>query len=172
MPIGLCAALASFLLLARIPSPASRRRAAVVVAELPEALELLAACVRAGLPLGRALDSVVGVFPGPLGETFGRVSARARLGWSQGEAWRELKADPLLGNLARQVVSCLETGTALAPALKVLAAEARRDARGAAESRAKSVGVRSVLPLSLCFLPAFFLVGVVPVVAANLSNLG
>ncbi|MCW2777557.1 MAG: hypothetical protein JWN17_1282, partial [Frankiales bacterium] len=45
-----------------------------------------------------------------------------------------------------------------------LAADARAEARSAAEQRARRAGVLAVAPLGLCFLPAFVLLGVVPVV--------
>jgi pilus assembly protein TadC len=51
-------------------------------------------------------------------------------------------------------------------------AESARVARQAAiEASAKAVGVRCVLPLVLCFLPAFLLLGIIPtVVSAFLAN--
>jgi len=41
----------------------------------------------------------------------------------------------------------------------------------ALEARARAAGVRSVAPLALCFLPAYLLVGVVPVVAGFAGDL-
>ena len=39
------------------------------------------------------------------------------------------------------------------------------------EERARAVGVKAALPLGLCLLPAFVLIGIVPLVAALLSTL-
>ena len=39
-----------------------------------------------------------------------------------------------------------------------------------AVKEARKVGVRSVVPLMACFLPAFILVGVVPIVAGLLRD--
>jgi hypothetical protein len=50
--------------------------------------------------------------------------------------------------------------------LQRIALDARESARWAAEARARSVGARAAAPLGLCFLPAFVLVGIVPLVAA------
>jgi hypothetical protein len=47
-------------------------------------------------------------------------------------------------------------------------ARARREA--ALQVVARSVGVRSVLPLMTCFIPAFLLLGVVPTVASALAR--
>ena len=50
-------------------------------------------------------------------------------------------------------------------------ADAAREARRAAlQVRARSVGVRSVLPLMTCFIPSFLLLGVVPTVVSTLSG--
>ena len=45
-----------------------------------------------------------------------------------------------------------------------MAADVRAEYRSAAEQAARRVGVLAVAPLGLCFLPAFVLLGVVPVV--------
>ena len=42
----------------------------------------------------------------------------------------------------------------------------RRDRQRAVEVAAQAAGVRAVAPLAACFLPAFLLLGVVPVVAS------
>jgi hypothetical protein len=52
-----------------------------------------------------------------------------------------------------------------------LAEDLRRRDRADVESRARSVGVKAALPLGLCLLPAFVLVGVVPLVAGSVSVL-
>ena len=59
---------------------------------------------------------------------------------------------------------------AVAEVLEVHAAEARALRRARREMAARTVGVRSVLPLVCCFLPAFILVGVVPIIAATLGS--
>jgi len=49
--------------------------------------------------------------------------------------------------------------------LETAAADARHANRAEVEMRARSAGVRAVAPLALCYLPAYLLVGVVPIVA-------
>ena len=58
----------------------------------------------------------------------------------------------------------LDGGAPVAAAVSRLAAEVRAEGRGAAEQAARRVGVLAVAPLGLSFLPAFVLLGVVPVV--------
>ncbi len=52
-----------------------------------------------------------------------------------------------------------------------LAAEARADRAARGQAAAERAGVLAVAPLGLCFLPAFVLLGVVPVVAGLVGPL-
>jgi hypothetical protein len=78
--------------------------------------------------------------------------------------------------LGRAFGRALATGAPLADTVAALAADERERARWAAEAAARRAGVRAVGPLAVCFLPAFVLLGVVPVVAgvagAVLGGLG
>ena len=66
--------------------------------------------------------------------------------------------------MARAFARSVESGAPLAGSLARLADDSRRRARWAAEGAARRAGVLAVLPLMLCFLPAFVLLSVVPVV--------
>lgn len=136
-----------------------------LVAGLPQALALIEACLRAGLPIRAALREVVAVTEGPLGDELRRVLDRVDVGESDRVAWLGLRDDPVLGALARDIARGVESGTSLVPMLARHEVEARRSRQAALEVRAKTVGVQVVLPLTVCFLPAFLCVGVVPVVA-------
>lgn len=60
-----------------------------------------------------------------------------------------------------------------APAIELLSAEAlqeRRVARAKGRTGAELLGVRLLLPLGICVLPAFVLLGVVPVILAMMSS--
>ena len=61
------------------------------------------------------------------------------------------------------------TGAAPAALLRAVADDADAAARAAAEAAARRAAVTAVLPLGLCFLPAFVLLGIVPLVAGLLA---
>ncbi|MCU1529607.1 MAG: hypothetical protein JWP75_3370 [Frondihabitans sp.] len=61
-------------------------------------------------------------------------------------------------------------GIPAASLLRSAADERRRDARAAAGKAAERLGVLLMLPLGVCILPAFLLVGVVPLFLALLSS--
>jgi len=149
----------------RLEPRAVRARRARVVAELPIAIDLLAACLRGGGAWHESVEAVAGAVGGPLGAELARVAARIRLGADPAAEWLSLTHDPVLAPLGRAAARAASGGAPLAATLARLARDQRRVARVAAATRARSAGVRAVAPLGLCFLPAFILLGIVPAVA-------
>ena len=134
--------------------------------ELPGALHLMAALLRAGCTDTAALTYAAGAVTGPLAVSLAEVPRLRELGASPGEAWAPVAADVELGPLAAALTRRADTGAGVARDLERLAAEALSDYFTAAQAAARAAAVRSVLPLAVCFLPAFLLLGVVPIVAA------
>jgi Flp pilus assembly protein TadB len=163
-------AVGGVVVLGRLEPRASRERGQRLVLELPQALDLLSACLAAGMPLRRATSAVAVTFEGPVGEDLSDVLGRIDLGVSDVEAWRTLRGHPQWGAAAVDLARSAESGTMMVEVLAHHARDARARRRAALEVRAKSVGVRSVLPLMTCFLPAFMLVGVVPTVASAVRH--
>lgn len=143
----------------------ARRRRERMVADLPFAAEMLAACLRAGQPTRSAVDAVAGAVGGPLGEHLAAAGRRLSLGADPEDAWAASAAEPALAPLARAMTRAALSGAPVADVLTRLAGDARREARALSAATARKVGVRAVAPLGLCFLPAFVCLGVVPVVA-------
>jgi hypothetical protein len=80
-------------------------------------------------------------------------------------AWAGLLDDPASRPIGRAMLRSAARGVSPVPVLQRVALDARDSARWAAEARARSVGAKAAAPLGLCFLPAFVLVGIVPLVA-------
>lgn len=156
---------------ARMPDPVDTLRARRVTLDLPLALELLAACVGAGSVLRHAVTEVADVVEGPVGDDLRGLVRAVGLGTDEAAAWRALSQRPGWSPVARQVASGIESGAAVADLMVRCAADARRAARAVRTTAARTVGVRSVLPLMLCYLPAFLLIGVVPIIGALLTGL-
>jgi Flp pilus assembly protein TadB len=146
-----------------------RRRRERMIADAPQALDLLAACLAAGMPVRLAARAVVETFDGPVAEDLGRVLALTDLGVPEAEAWRTLTGHAQLGPAAADISRTVESGTLMVEALGRHAAAAREARRTVLVVRARSVGVRSVLPLMTCFIPGFLLLGVVPTVVSALT---
>ena len=152
--------------LGRLEPASSRRRRQQLIMEAPQALELLGSCLAAGLPLRKAVAAVTKAYGGPVAEDLGRVMRMVELGAPDADAWRALRGHPQLGPAAIDLARSVESGTMLVETLNHHARAARSDRRAALQVRARAVGVRSVLPLMICFLPAFLLLGVLPSVVS------
>ncbi|MFD2763714.1 type II secretion system F family protein [Micromonospora eburnea] len=168
--VGVLAGLAADRVLRRMEPRAARDRRLREIADLPLAADLLAAALRAGAPVDRSVLAVAEALGGPLADRLGRVGRTLELGGTAAEAWAHL--NPVAGaeRLVADAIRSSNSGTALAGALTRLADELRSDRAIAAEAAARRAGVLIVLPLGLCFLPAFILAGLVPVIVAVLGD--
>ncbi|WP_264029433.1 type II secretion system F family protein [Cellulosimicrobium sp. SH8] len=132
-------------------------------------LELLAAAVRSGAAVPRALDVVGSCVGGRDGSGLRAAGAALLLGASWDAAW--VGAPPRLAVVQRALRPAWLHGAAPAPALRAAAQASRQDRTAAAKTAAARLAVHLVLPLGACFLPAFVLVGLVPVLVSLGSGL-
>ncbi|MGX7681421.1 type II secretion system F family protein [Jatrophihabitans sp. DSM 45814] len=146
-------------------------------------LDLIASALSAGAPPDHALSVVSGavreaVFDvGRAGssdssglalalavEPLRQVGRLLELGAEPSAAWATLERVPGYEQIGVAGRRCANTGARLAAALGDIAHELRASWRADALVRAERVGIWSLLPLGLCFLPAFVCLGVIPVV--------
>jgi len=129
-------------------------------------IELVAAALEAGLSIPRAVDVVAGAIgsssPGGQADQLARAAAALRWGASWSMAWSD--ADGAIATVADALEPAWLHGSAPGEALRAAAAQAHRERRAAARVAAGRLGVLVVLPLGLCLLPAFMLLGLVPVI--------
>lgn len=127
-------------------------------------LELLAAAVGSGAAIPRALDVVGSCVGGGDGAGLRAAGAALLLGASWDGAWAG--APPRLGVVQRALRPAWLHGAAPASSLRAAAEASRQDRTGAAKAAAARLAVHLVLPLGACFLPAFVLVGLLPVLVS------
>ncbi|MFI9008948.1 type II secretion system F family protein [Actinosynnema sp. NPDC053489] len=126
--------------------------------------DLLAAALRAGLPVAGAVRAVLPGVPAGPAERLREVVDLLTLGADPVRAWATALTHPDTAPLARAARRTARSGAALAGAAADLAVEARTRVADQAEARAQRAAVLVAGPLALCFLPAFLCLGVVPVV--------
>ena len=135
-------------------------------------LELIGAMLDAGSGIGRALELVAASAGHPEYHRWLRpvVSALA-IGADWETAWRTSEVrTPELQALRQALGFAALTGAPSSAILYAQAARLRRERFRSAEKRAAALGVRLVVPLGLCSLPAFICLGVVPVLLAMLPS--
>jgi Flp pilus assembly protein TadB len=163
---GCVAAAAVWRALGRTEDPAVVRRRERLVADLPLGVDLLATCLDAGAAPESSFVRVADAIGGPVGEELLGVHHRLAVGVDPAEVWAGLSRHPQLGPLGRAVGRAHHTGASVADAVHNLADELADRGRAEVEERARSIEVRAAAPLGLCLLPAFMVLGVVPMVVA------
>ncbi|MER5348957.1 type II secretion system F family protein [Kitasatospora sp. NPDC002551] len=152
----------------RARSPAERRAALEaerLVRQLPLTAELLAACLGSAASPAAAVAAVGASVDAPMGPRLLSTAAELALGAPPEVCWRRLGEEhPPLAPLARCLARTSLSGAPAAAALCGLASGRRAEAVRTAHARVRRAGVLATAPLGLCFLPAFVLVGVAPVV--------
>lgn len=132
--------------------------------ELVGSWELLAVCLRAGLPVVTALSAATEPVAGPTGRQLRRVAGLLALGADPATAWAGTTEVPALAVFARAAGRSAGTGAALAHVAAAEAERLRAELLDSAQARAQRAAVHITGPLGLCFLPAFLVLGVAPVV--------
>jgi Flp pilus assembly protein TadB len=131
--------------------------------QLPLTANLLAACLAAGSSPGRAAEAVGQSVGGPLGERLVRAASELRLGGEPSAVWGRFDVLPGGVTFARCMERAATAGVPAAEPVARFAKELRARRIRAASTRARRVAVLVTAPLGLCFLPAFLVVGVAPV---------
>ena len=165
--LGAAVAVGGPRVLGRLEPRAVREERERLLADTPLMLDLLASCLAGGAAPEAAARAVAASVPGPAGHRLSAVAAALAVGSPPPDAWAALsgrdRADAL-APAARALARAAEGGAPVAATVSRLAGDARAEARSRGEQAARRVGVLAVAPLGLCFLPAFVLLGVVPVV--------
>ena len=130
-------------------------------------LELVAAMLDAGAGIGRSLELVAASAVPQYRDSLRPVVSALAIGADWETAWRSSAVRlPEILELRDALGFAALTGAPSSAILYAQAARLRRERFRAAEKRAASLGVKLVVPLGLCSLPAFICLGVVPVLLA------
>lgn len=134
-------------------------------------IELFAACVESGLALHIATSVVAEAAANDTASVWQAVSQLEAVGIADREAFRGMRAHEGFAELAAIIESARHSGARIAPRCRELAANLRADATDHARAAAERAGVLIALPLAVCFLPAFIVLGLAPVVISLATDL-
>ena len=143
--------------------------------QLPEALDLLQLCVRAGLGFASGLQEVARVQKGAVSAEFSRVLQEMQFGMSRLEAFQALAdrtKQPDLVRFAHAMVRADQAGITMSDMLQEQARSMREARHTMAREKAQQISVKILFPLLVCFLPGVFLIVLGPAVLNAMSTLG
>lgn len=135
----------------------------LTVEEVADASVLLALALQSGRGLTQALEEVADVASPGAAEDLSRVGAALRWGRPMGEAWGYARR--AWGPTATAFVVADAVGAPSAQVLLDAATTLRETESRRLEQAGGTAAVMLVLPLGLCFLPAFIATAVIPLVA-------
>jgi len=144
-----------------------------IEAAMPDAVELLVLCVRAGCSPTQAVVELVARAPPPLRPAFAAVELRLHRGQGLADAVGALTehAGPTGRDVARAIAVADRDGLPMAPVLDRLVADSRATRRRLGEAAARRLAVRLTFPLVTSTLPSFVLLAIAPAVLGALSTL-
>jgi len=142
----------------------------------PDALDLVLICVEAGMGIERAFQKVseeIGVQSAVLADELGLTTAELSYLPERRKAYENLALRTGLDSVRAVVTTLVQAekfGTALGPALRVLAQENRQARMHEAEKKAASLPPKLTVPMIVFFLPVLFAVIIAPAVIQISSN--
>jgi tight adherence protein C len=139
----------------------ARRRREEIRTQLPDALDLLAVSVEAGLGFDGAVAKLTEHMEGSLAEEFSLTLGQMRIGESRQDALKKLAErvdSPEVATFARAIIQADQLGISLGRILRLQATDTRLKRQAAAEEKAMKAPVKMLFPTVLFIFPAMFLV--------------
>jgi tight adherence protein C len=156
-----------------VVSGRARTRKERLRAELPDALDLMAVSVEAGMGFDGAIAKLTEHMEGPLADEFALTLSEIRIGESRQDALKKLgerTETPELASFVRSIIQADQLGISLGRILRVQATDSRLKRQAAAEEKAMKAPIKMLFPTVLFIFPAMFLVILGPAFL-NLSKL-
>ena len=144
-----------------VVSRRAKRRQSAILRQLPDALDLLAVSVEAGLGFDGAVAKLTQYMVGPLSEEFELALGEMRIGESRPDALKKLAlraGTPEVAAFVRSIVQADQLGTSLGRTLRVQATDTRLKRQAAAEERAMKAPIKMLFPTVAFIFPAMFIV--------------
>jgi hypothetical protein len=192
LPAGLIGTIGTFVWLSRRRAKSGLRDKARLSAQVPPLADLFAAGLAAGLQPAQAAVTVAQAFGSGragresstgepdrsklagidlLAYRFHDAATAVLAGADPQAAWSALALDEATAPLAAAVIRAGRTGAPAAATVGRAARELREAAADALAAEVRTIGVRATAPLTLCFLPAFVFLGVLPTALGLLPSL-
>ena len=160
-PLALGLAAGGFIAPGFVVSMRGRKRREEIRSQLPDALDLLAVSVEAGLGFDGAVAKLTEHMEGALAEEFSLTLGEMRIGESRHDALKKLAeraATPEVASFSRAIIQADQLGISLGRLLRVQASESRLKRQAAAEEKAMKSPIKMLFPTVIFIFPAMFIV--------------
>ena len=151
-----------------------RKTAAVTTTQLSNATDMLSVLLLSGMTTPQALQQLHHYLDEPCRTVFQDCSQLLRHGSRFRDVVRQLSStfgSPAFA-LCEALLASERDGIAVGPLLERLSAVTRQQRRQELDAAARQLPVRMAIPLVVCVLPSFVLLGVVPLFVGSLGGLG
>jgi tight adherence protein C len=158
---GLMGGLAFFFAPDAVVTMKAKKRREEARRQLPDALDILAVSVEAGLAFDAAVTKLIENMDGALPEEFALTLGEMRIGRSRQEALRNLGERmnaPEIAAFTRSIIQADQLGISLGKILRVQASETRLRRQAAAEEKAMKAPIKMIPPTAVFIFPAIFIV--------------
>jgi tight adherence protein C len=142
-------------------SAKARARKDRIRSELPDALDLMAVSVEAGMGFDGAISKLTEHMQGPLADEFALTLSEIRIGESRQDALKKLAhrtGTPELASFVRAIIQADQLGISLGRILRVQATDSRLKRQAAAEEKAMKAPIKMLFPTVMFIFPSMFLV--------------
>ena len=140
--------------------------------EILQALETIRLGISSGMTVGAALEYAQKHSPQAASHELEQVLNQFRVGFPLSRGLEEIAiANPGWRSITDTLNTSLQAGSPIVDQLADVEFVLQSSLDTQKLKRIKSVAVKSVLPLGLCFLPAFILLAVIPIVAGLIGGI-
>ncbi|MCC7277804.1 MAG: type II secretion system F family protein [Chromatiaceae bacterium] len=153
-----------------------KRRQGAIRQALPDALDLLVVCSEAGLGLNAAIQRValeIEVQHVDLAQEFKLAMLQMSVGMDTGYALRQMvdrTGLPEMRSLVSTLDQAIRFGTSITSTLRSYSDEMRETRLQRAQEEAAKVGVKMLIPIAVCMLPAILVITIAPIVLKLMGN--
>ena len=142
------------------------------IPEVLQALEIIRLGISSGMTISDALEYAQKHSPRAATQELDQALNQFRVGFPLSRGLEEIAIDnPSWRYISDALITSLHSGSPIADQLADVEFVLQSSIDTEKLKRIKSVAVKSVLPLGLCFLPAFVLLAVIPIVAGLISGI-
>ena len=161
LPLAVAFGLVGFVAPGLVVTMRGRKRREDIRSQLPDALDLLAVSVEAGLGFDGAVAKLTEHMEGALAEEFSLTLGEMRIGESRHDALKKLAercATPEVASFSRAIIQADQLGISLGRLLRLQASESRLKRQAAAEEKAMKSPIKMLFPTVIFIFPAMFIV--------------